>query len=74
MMKLQNDATATYLPGNDEDGYRLINVNHLTSVFSEIHVCDEVIEWWFVFKILALPVFPIIQILYVFVILVVAIV
>jgi hypothetical protein len=44
MMKLQNDAIATDLPGNDEDGYRLINVNHLTSVFSEIHVCDEGIE------------------------------
>jgi hypothetical protein len=51
MMKLQNDATATELadvlpdlPGNDEDGYRLINVKHLASVFSEIHVCDEGIE------------------------------
>jgi hypothetical protein len=51
MMKLQNDATATELtdvlpdlPGNDEDGYRLINVKRLASVFSEIHVGDEGIE------------------------------
>jgi hypothetical protein len=51
MMKLQNDATATELadvlldlPGNDEDGYRLINVKHLASVSSEIHVCDEGID------------------------------
>ncbi|CAB4011340.1 Hypothetical predicted protein, partial [Paramuricea clavata] len=49
-MKLQNDARATELadgfPGlldNDEDGYRLINVKHSASVFSEIHVCDEVV-------------------------------
>jgi hypothetical protein len=47
-MKLQNDARATELadvfpglPGKDEDGYRLINVKHSASVFSEIHVCDE---------------------------------
>ena len=47
-MKLQNDATELAdvipdLPGND-DGYRLINVKHLVSVFSEFHVCDEGIE------------------------------
>ncbi|CAB4033117.1 Hypothetical predicted protein [Paramuricea clavata] len=47
-MKLQNDARATELadvfpglPGNDEDGYRLRNIKHSASVFSEIHVCDE---------------------------------